>query len=84
MPISVYAPVIAPEAAPIAAPASGIKKISPISEPQKVLETAPQQLCSATDSILCGPLHLSQYDGIAQFDEILLLHSKELLPGTLQ
>src|SRR6516165_7939479 len=41
MPTSASLPPRAPEAAPIAAPASGIRKIIPISAPQKVPETAP-------------------------------------------
>src|SRR4029078_10221960 len=42
MPISVRYPLSVPEAAPSAAPASGIKKIRPISAPQKVPVAAPK------------------------------------------
>src|SRR6185295_14694465 len=41
MPMSVKYPLSVPDAAPRAAPASGIKKIRPISEPQKAPVTAP-------------------------------------------
>jgi hypothetical protein len=71
---------MAPDAAPIAAPASGIRKISPINAPQNVPGDGPDG--SSVDHLVqfdvtVGVLHRDHC--IAQLDQVFFLHRKQFL-----
>src|SRR5579871_3523247 len=74
---------MAPEAAPMAAPASGMRKIKPINEPQKVPEIAPTAFVLQLVQFDAAFIVLHGDHRVAHFDQVLLLHRKEFLPDLL-